>query len=273
MPLVHASDGCALHYDVLGEGKPILLIPGLGGTASFWSGVAQLLSRSHRTIAVDHRGAGRNGRPEGRYSIGQIADDVLTVMNAENIGAAHVVGHSTGGAVAQTLAIDAPARVDKLVLSATWSHSDEHFRQLFQARLDVLLKAGPACYQRLTHVLGYTPDYLNAHAAELEKAVSQAATTLAPLSVAAARIRMLLEFDRAADLGRITKPCLVLGVTDDAVVPFHHSQHLAASIPGAELVAVNGGHFHPRTQPDRFADLLQSLRSDRLLPTFSAAIE
>ena len=258
MSVIRASDGCTLYYDRAGDGRPVILIPGLGGAASFWNGVAARLSRSRVTIAVDHRGAGRSDRPDGVYTIDQIARDVLSIMDAEGIASADIIGHSTGGAVAQTLALDAAPRVRSLILSATWAGPDAHFRQLFETRLDILLKAGPACYQRLTHLLGYTAAYLNAHADELEAAVAQAQASMTPLGVAAARIRMLLAFDRRADARRIAAPCCVIGVTDDAVVPFHHSEELAGLIAGANLLAVDGAHFHPRVQPERFVAMVEA---------------
>lgn len=264
MPSIRAADGCELHFDVEGSGPPLLLIPGLGGAASFWAAAVPHFSARFRTIAVDHRGAGRNGRPDGPYSIEQIARDTLDVLDALDIAQADVVGHSTGGAVAQTLALDTPSRVRGMVLSGTWERPDTRFRTLFEARLEVLLTAGPETYQKLTHALGFPADWIEAHREALDAAVAAAARTLDPISVSAARIRMLLAFDRADALGRITAPTLVIGAVDDMMVPFHHSERLAAAIPGARLEALEGGHFYPRVHPQRFAALVCAFLDSRL---------
>ncbi|MFC7397355.1 alpha/beta fold hydrolase [Chelatococcus sp. GCM10030263] len=263
MSFVTATDGCPLHFDVAGDGLPLLLVPGLGGAASFWSAVVPHFAGRFRTIAVDHRGAGRNGRPEGSYSIGRIARDVIEVLDALGIETIDIVGHSTGGAIAQTLALDAPQRVRRLVLSGTWARADARFRALFEARIDTLLYAGAATYQKLTHVLGYTADWIELHSESLDAAVAAAERNLAPLSVTAARIRMLLEFDRAAELGRIAAPTLVIGAPDDMMVPYYHSQRLAAAIPGARLEPLEGGHFYPRVHPERFAALVSGFLDGR----------
>lgn len=253
MPLMTASDGCRVHYEVRGQGEPVLLIPGLGGDGRFWEPVADRLEGQFRLLLVDHRGAGRSDRPEGPYTIEAIAADVLAIMDAEGCSRAHLVGHSTGGTVAQTLALDAPARIGSIVVSGSWPSPDARFRMLFRTRL-ALLEAGRAdIYQAFTHVLGYDADWIAAHEADLAAAIVRAGETLAPLAVTAARIRMLLAYDRAAELGRITAPTLVLGARDDEMILFAQSERIARTIPGAELVAFDGGHFYPRTRAESFA--------------------
>ncbi|ADH88892.1 alpha/beta hydrolase fold protein [Ancylobacter novellus DSM 506] len=253
MPLMTASDGCRVHYEVRGQGEPVVLIPGLGGDGRFWEPVADRLEGQFRLLLVDHRGAGRSDRPDSPYTIEAIAGDVLAIVDAEGCSRAHLVGHSTGGTVVQTLAPDAPARIGSVVVSGSWPSPDARFRTLFRARL-ALLEAGRAdIYQAFTHVLGYDADWIAAHEEELEAATGRANETLAPLAVTAARIRMLLAYDRAADLGRIEAPALVVGGRDDAMIPFEQSERIARSIPGAKLVELDGGHFYPRTSADLFA--------------------
>lgn len=260
MPQILAPDGCALFYETGGAGPPVVLIPGLGGDGRFWNGVAARLRTRFLVIVVDHRGAGRSARPLQDYTIDGIAADVRAVMDAEGVARAHVVGHSTGGAVAMSMALDTPERVDRLVLSGTWARPDARFRMLFQARLEVLRGAGPACYQALTHVLGYPPAYLAAHEAELHAAAAAADQALAPL--AEARIRMLLAHDRGDEISGIRAPTLVIGAPDDEMIPFHHAPALARLIPGSRLARLAGGHFHPRTDPEPFAEAAAGFLSD-----------
>lgn len=255
MPTVTAADGCALHYERIGigTGPAVVLIPGLGGDGRFWAGVMARLSGRFHLVAVDHRGAGRSARPAQPYSIGGIARDVLAVMDALGIEAAHLVGHSTGGAVVQTIALDAPHRACSLVISGSWDRPDARFHAAFEARA-ALLDAGLAeAYQKLTHVFGYDPAWIDAHAEELGRAVAAAATELAPLPVTAARVRMLLHFDRSAELGRIRQRTLIVAAHDDVLIPVHHARRLKALLPHAEYAELDGGHFHPRTDPAPFA--------------------
>ncbi|MCK0196719.1 alpha/beta hydrolase [Ancylobacter sp. 6x-1] len=257
MPLVAMSDGCRVHYDIMGRGAPVVLIPGLGGDGRFWEPVAERLVHGFMLIVVDHRGAGRSDRPLGPYSIERIAADVLEIMNAEEVHRAHLVGHSTGGAIVQTLALDAAERADRIVISGSWARPDARFRMLFQARLALLEANQPEIYQAFTHVLGYSAEWLASHEHGLDGAVERARAALAPLDVTAARLRMLLAFDRAGEIGRIAAPTLVLGALDDEMVPYAHSLRIAEAIPSALLDSMAGGHFFPRTDPHRFAELVR----------------
>ncbi|WP_131113069.1 alpha/beta fold hydrolase [Lichenihabitans psoromatis] len=253
MTTITAADGCAIYYERVGSGPPVVLIPGLGGDGRFWNGVVALLASRFDLLVVDHRGAGRSGRPAGPYRIDGIARDVLAILDAEGCGAAHLVGHSTGGAIVQTIALDAPERARSLVISGGWDRSDARFRAAFGARA-ALLDAGLAdAYQQLTHVFGYDPAFIDAHEAELDKAVASAATALAPFAVTAARVRMLLDFDRSAELHRIAQPTLIVGARDDGLIPIHHAHRLRSLIPHAEFCELAGAHFHPRTDPAPFA--------------------
>lgn len=253
MPTTTAPDGCALFYERTGSGPPVVLIPGLGGDGRFWAGVVALLRDRFDCLVVDHRGAGRSARPVGPYTIDGIARDVLAVMDREGMAAAHLVGHSTGGAIVQTLALDAPKRTRTLVISGSWDRPDARFRMAFEARA-ALLDAGLAeAYQQLTHVFGYDPAWLEAHQAELATAAAGAANSLAPLAVTAARVRMLLGFDRTADLEHLRQPTLIIGAHDDALVPIHHAHRLKERLPHAALTVLEGAHFHPRTDPAPFA--------------------
>src|SRR5262249_9464716 len=155
-----------------------------------------------------------------------IAHDVAAIMDAEALAAAHLVGHSTGGAIVQTIALDAPERARSLVISGSWDRSDARFRAVFEARA-ALLDAGLAeAYQKLSHVFGYGPAWIDAHAAELDEAVASAGSALAPLEVTAARVRMLLDFDRSAGLGRLRHRVLIIGARDDMLIPIHHARRL-----------------------------------------------
>lgn len=257
MSIIMAPDGCELYFETSGQGDDaILFIPGLGGDGRFWNAVRASLRSGHRHVVVDQRGAGRCGRPQGRYIIDMIAGDVIAVLDHLGEKRVHLVGHSTGGAVAQTLAIDYPERVASLVVSASWEKADQRFRLLFKAR-KAMIEAGLfETYQALTQVFGYDVAYLEREVAKLEDEGRLAAEKLSPASVTAARIAMLIDFDRSADLHRISAPTLVIGSQEDILVPYHHSLALASAIPGARLSELPGGHFYPVTSAAAMAGLI-----------------
>ena len=116
MSKVRASDGVGLHYGVLGRARhePVLMIQGLGADMSGWAFQRAAFAASYRTIAFDNRGAGRSDKPYGAYSLEQMADDAIAVLDAVGVERAHVMGASMGGAIAQILAVRHPERVRSL---------------------------------------------------------------------------------------------------------------------------------------------------------------
>jgi 3-oxoadipate enol-lactonase len=121
MGQIQASDGTDIHYHVWGAPhKPaLLLLQGLGCDAHGWIFQRLALARHYRCIALDNRGVGKSGAPAGPYSIEQMARDAVTVLDAEGVARANVMGISMGGVVSQLLAIKYPERVNSLVLAAT----------------------------------------------------------------------------------------------------------------------------------------------------------
>jgi aminoacrylate hydrolase len=251
MSFLRLADGVRLAYDVVGEGPSLLLVTGLGGTADFWSEIAPRFAERFTVILHDHRGTGRSDRPEQAYSIEGMTADVVALMDHLGIEKASLVGHSTGGAMGQVMALDHPGRLERLVVSQSWAGHDPYFETLFETRLDVLARCGLPTYARLSTMLGYPPAWISAHPTEFEAAVARLAGAISSPAIVVARIRALLAFDRRAELRRVAHPTLVMGVRDDAITPFHCSQEMAALIPGARLLAFReGGHFFPRLDPD-----------------------
>lgn len=257
MALYTAEDGCRIHYDVYGQhGPALVLIPGLGGDGRFWRGVVDALQNDFVLIVVDHRGAGRSDRPTGTYSIGRIAADVAGIVRLHT-RAVHVVGHSTGGAVAQTLALDHPDIGLSYTISSSWARADERFRNLFLARIDLIEEGLTEAYQRLTHVLGHEEIFLTQQAEQLAEAVAKAAVALKPLPVTAARLRMLLDHDRLEDLKRLHALVHVIAANQDILTPPALSAAIADAVAGARFTRLEGAHFHPLARPQPFADTVR----------------
>ena len=157
MPRVSIGD-CTLYYEAHGSGEPLLLVPGLGGVgATFYKQIPEL-SRRYRVIVHDHRGCGQSDRPVMRYAMGQMTQDVLRLMDALGIEQAHYLGHSTGGAIGQIIAVEHPQRLKKLVLSSTWTHADAFFTRLFEARHALLRHTDQNEARRIVRVPAHIND-------------------------------------------------------------------------------------------------------------------
>ena len=247
------SDGETLYYEVQGTGPPLALVTGLGGLASFWAPHVAALSERFTVILHDHRGTGRSSHSAIRYSVGQMADDLLQLLDRLDIGRAHLVGHSTGGAIGQTLALDRPERVGRLVLSSSWAGADAYFRRLFAVRAEVLRASGTAAYLRASSLFMCPPVWIRDTMARLEESEAAALALAPPPEVVLSRIEAILAFERRAELGRIAAPTLVTCATDDQITPHYFSEELARRIPGAALaLAPYGGHFYPAVMAEDF---------------------
>lgn len=252
MPTVSIGDA-ELYYEEAGVGPPLLLVPGLSGLGSFWAAQVAHFAMDYRVVTHDHRGAGHSTHSRIRYSVEQMAEDVLRLMDKLGIDRAHVVGHSTGGAIGQVIAQDHPQRLRTLVLSATWSGPDPWFRRLFESRKEVLLGCGVEAYLRASALFLYPPWWISANDAALAESHRRALASAPPAEVIASRIDAILRFDRRARLGEITVPTLVIVAADDLVTPRHYSIDLAERIPRARLVVLEaGGHFAPQIAAPAF---------------------
>jgi aminoacrylate hydrolase len=256
MPLISARDGCRLFASMEGDGEPVFLIPGLGGSAMFFAQIALLLAKRFTVIQMDHRGTGRSERPLQDYTIELMARDAVDVLDHFGIAAAHIVGHSTGGVIAQEMALDHAARIKSIVPSGSWAKPDPQFTLLFETRLAILKDAGPKAYAATGLFLACPPGWIRDNIAEVKAAIEKADEDFTPVDVVAERIRMILRFDRSADLARVKAPTLCIAARDDAIIPFHMSETLMRAIPGAQLTAVEGGHFFPRVDPKGFSDIV-----------------
>ncbi len=243
-PTLHG--GGELYYESRGSGPPVLFVPGLGGVGAFWAPQVEAFAPRFTAITMDHRGAGRSTHSRIAYSIDQMVDDTLALLDHLRLERVDFVGHSTGGAIGQRLAVRAPERVGRLVLSATWAKADAYFLRLFELRKSVLREQGVREYTKLGNLLLFPPYYTAANLPAIDAAAEASLPGLAPVEVLVSRIDAICAFDGLDDLPRIRQPALVICARDDIVTPPYFSEALAARIPDARLVLLErGGHFCP----------------------------
>jgi aminoacrylate hydrolase len=264
VPVVSIGDA-DLYYEEAGAGPPLMLVPGLGGQGSFWISQVPVLSHEFRTVIHDHRGTGRSTHSRITYSVEQMADDTLRLMDALAIDSAHLVGHSTGGAIGQVIALDHPDRLRSLVLSATWAGPDPFFRRLFESRRQTLIESGIEAYLRASVLFQATPRWVSQNDEFITDIHRVTAAASAPVEVLVSRIDAILRHDRRLRLLEIRVPTLVIVAHDDMITPRFYSEELAARIPGAKLVVLEtGGHYAPAIHSEPYnAAVGQFLRSVR----------
>ena len=122
MPVQSLSTGIDLYYESHGQGEPLVLIPSTAFAGNVWEPYqVPGLSKSLRLIIFDPRGCGRSSHPQGVYTIDQMACDVVALLGHLQIDAAHILGHSMGGRLALSMALNFPGRVKSLILAASGS--------------------------------------------------------------------------------------------------------------------------------------------------------
>jgi aminoacrylate hydrolase len=252
MPLASIGD-CQLYYERHGAGFPVLFISGLNGAGAYWRDQVAGFGKGFEAVLYDHRGVGRSDHSRISYTVERLAGDVVQLMDALRIDKAHVVGHSTGGAIAQVLAIEHPERLASVVIAASWTKADAYFRRLFALRREILARLGPATYLQAATLLLYPAFWVARNNEKLRQLEAQSLAVFSPPEIVMSRIDAVLAFDRSAELARIRVPTLIVAAQDDIVTPAYFSEELARLIPGAEVKFFpQGGHCFTQVMAREF---------------------
>lgn len=230
--------GVQIAWRAHGRGEPVLMSTGFAGTGHGWFRLLPHLARGRRAIVFDQRGTGDSDRPPGLWGLGDLAGDALAVLDAAGAERAHVLGASTGGMVAQRLALDQADRVRSLVLACT--HPGRRPRRPWGLPLrlaaSVALRAllGPSRAFRVLAPLLYSQRSLTEGRARLEADLVLQGRDR-PLAAAAAQVAAIARHDARDRLGELRPPVLVLHGEEDRLVPPAAARELAGLLPGARL--------------------------------------
>ena len=238
-------NGVKLHYDIEGEGPPLLLIAGLGASSSAWATVKPLLTSRFTCITFDNRGTGRSATPPGPYTIDQMADDTAGLIRQLRLGPVMAVGWSLGGSVLQGLLIRNGDLVSRAVLLSAFPS----YTELQHGWLDCLITlrrsdTSPAAQAMFGMAWGFTAKMLFDHGLAAAGAKAGAALPY-PTSVAGfeAQAHGLRRYDSRPLLGTVKTPTLVLVGAEDILTPPSQSVEMAQLIPNAALqVLPRGSH-------------------------------
>ena len=285
--------GVEICYQTFGDADadPLLLVMGLGGPMNWWDPdlCTMLAARGFFVIRYDNRDTGRSSRSSGRvtmatlaraflgrpvvapYSIADLADDAFGLLDHLGIAAAHVVGASMGGMIAQTMAIAQPARVRSLtsIMSTTGRRTvgwqSPALLPILVARRGPDREAYVAGGLRVWQLIGspgYPPDLddLERRGHEtFDRGVSRSGVMRQMMAV-------LTQPDRTAQLRRLSMPTLVIHGLADKMVHVSGGRSTAMAVPGSELVLIDGmGHDFPKPLFDTIASAVRRT-ADRVTP-------
>jgi len=249
-----AAERVHVAWEERGSGDPLLLIQGIGYARWSWEPVLPGLAERYRVLVFDNRGIGESAKPAGPYTAGEMAADALQVLDEAGAERAHVLGASLGGMIAQEVAVQAPDRVEKLVLCCTTPGGEATvpmpaatvtlFREAATLAPEVALRRfvenalAPGARAELVDDL-YRRRLENPPDPVGWQGQAAAGTGFA-----------------GAD-GVITAPTLIVTGTEDNVVDPRNSGVLARRIAGARLERLEGaGHLFFWEQPDAFVRIV-----------------
>ncbi len=260
-----AVNGTELYYELSGEtGEAVVLLNGISMSTAAWGWqVPALRAAGFRVLAYDLRGQLQSGKPEqGTYTMAQHSADLAALLDLLAIPVAHLVGISYGGAVAQHVALDHPARVGKLVLADTLAWSDEVNRAIGASWFEAAERGLHGMRFDMSLPLTFGDAYLRNNAAQLAKlrewSIQQPWQPLARL------VKGMLGHDVRDRLASITATTLVIVGRDDRFTPLYHSIVLKDGIPSATLAVIDDcGHASCLERPDVFNRLVLDFLQER----------
>jgi pimeloyl-ACP methyl ester carboxylesterase len=222
-------------------GPPVVLVPGIGVSGSYFVPLARRLARRVPTFAIDLAGAGRSGRPPNAESVPQLADFLTAWLDAVEIERATFVGNSMGCQVLVDLASRRPERVDRLVLTSPTV--DSHAR----SGLEVLWAlARDLPHERLSLVPILLADYVRFGVIRFVQTGLYA-----------------LQDKPEEKLPQIEAPTLVVRGDLDPLVPQRWAEEVRDLLPNGRLVVLQGEpHAAHYSAPDRVAELVLEERQE-----------
>lgn len=279
------ATGIELCYQTYGDAgsDPLLLVMGLSAPMTWWDDelCRRLATAGFFVVRFDNRDAGRSGRGHGRvsrgdivraglgfpgkapYTLSDMAEDMVGLLDHLGIARAHIAGASMGGMLVQTMAIEHPERVASLVSimattgkrSVGWQHPSLLPRLLApRARTREAYIENGRVMARMIGSPAYPedPESMDRRAGETwDRGISASGVLRQMLAI-------LRQPNRTAALRELTVPTAVIHGAADKMVHVSGGRATAAAIPGAELVVIDGmGHDLPPELFDTFVDVIR----------------
>lgn len=261
-------DGLRIHYQEFGEtaGAPLILIHGYSASTFTWSFAAPYFAqKGFRVFVVDLIGFGLSEKPAwSDYTIDSQARMIVRFMNRVGIGRATIVGSSYGGAIALSVALDNPERVEKLVLSG--AVCNDEIKNLPLTRMVTV----PLLGEVMTPFLASSKTYVRARMRNSLHTAShhlidetRLSSVMHPLQAADSHRSLLLTLKNwhAARLERdaknVAQPTLLVWGEEDRTVPLHNGRFLHRQIPNSRLIVFkNCGHIPHEEYTSEFVHLV-----------------
>lgn len=233
MPTIK-TNGINLYYESYGEGPPLVFVSGFSCDHTTWRNVVNAYADKYQVIIFDNRGIGKTDCPHQQYTAEMMADDVVGLVNVLQLGPAHFVGHSFGGAIVQNIAYKYP-EVAKSIIIYCYAHKTNMRGKLYaELRLDMIKADLPeSAIVKMITILCWSEKYLK-QPGKVEKLVKQG---FYPISLAGyeGQLHAVTNFDSSNWITDIKCPVLVIVSDDDPFARVQDAMCICKLIPNSEL--------------------------------------
>jgi 3-oxoadipate enol-lactonase len=239
-----------MHYELDGpEHAPTLVLSNsLGTNLSLWEPQLPTLAKSFRVVRYDTRGHGQTQVTQGEYSIEQLGTDVVGLLDALKLGRVNFCGLSIGGMTGIWLGVNAPQRLEKLVLCNTAPQIGK--LETWNDRIEKVRESGTQSIADQVVERWFTPEYRAKEPSRVEKTKEMITSTSSDgYAGACAAVRDFTFWDKVAT---IQTPTLVIAGTHDQSVPAADAQKLAQTIKGARYAELQAAHISNIEAADKF---------------------
>jgi 3-oxoadipate enol-lactonase len=232
------ANGIQMNYELSGikQAPVVVLSHSLACSMVMWRPQLEMLESRFRVLRYDTRGHGGTDAPPGSYTLAQLVDDAIGILDGLDIERVHWVGLSMGGMIGQGLALSHPGRLNSLVLADTAAIIPGEAQPVWQERIDVVRNEGLQAVAESTLERWFTPNYLKQKLPEVDQIRQQIlATAVVGYIGCSEAIRRLNYLDQ---LAAIQTPTLVMVGADDTGTPVAASEAMHAHIKGSNLAVI-----------------------------------
>lgn len=236
--MIIEANGIQMNYELSGvkQAPVVALGHSLACSMLMWRPQLEMLESRFRVLRYDTRGHGGSQAPAGSYTLAQLVDDAIGILDGLDIERVHWVGLSMGGMIGQGLALSHPGRLESLVLADTAAIIPDEAQPVWQARIDAVRKKGMQAVAESTLERWFTPNYLKQKRPEVDQIRHQIlATPVAGYIGCSEAIRRLNYLNQLAAIQTAT---LIMVGADDPGTPVAASEAMHAHIKGSSLVVI-----------------------------------
>jgi len=232
-------------YTLLGQGDPLLLVPGLGVTSRIWDPIVPELAEHFSLILPDNRGVGFSEARRKACSLGDYTSDLVELLDYLQVDRAHVLGLSLGGVMAIKLAAEQPERINRLVLASCTDRFTPYLREVAMLLGQTLGSLRRDAFARTVEVLGSAPEYLDAQPNLVAERVRQKRDEHVPAREVARQLRCLAASQIDLERDPIRAPTLMIAGEHDVLIPSCYARGTAGRIAGSRFWLVEGAGHNP----------------------------